>query len=429
MFALAACAGADDPATRKAALGVLNKVCRTGTHLFLFARYVEQFRGWGRGLRDAVANWYTAKDSHALAIQLVKYQQREGWSHRDLLRLSKPRPPRNSPTDRNLAWAVGKPFSENNYDTVLQAYEELHKGVTPKRAADLIEMFQVPWEAVPSEMLNDPKVLEALVPDMGAGALIRNLNRLTIAGLLKPMSTYNKVVIDKLTDADYIERSRVHPLNVLTAALTYSAGHGVKGDSKWTPVKQVVDALDTTFRLAFSNVVPADKRTMLCIDVSGSMTWGNIAGTFLTPNVASAAMALVTAATEPEYHIMGFCHELRNLNITAKSSLDQAVRATHDQSFGGTDCALPMYWSLKNNVQCDHFVVYTDSETWAGRGHPVQALREYRQRTGIPARLTVVGMVSNGFTIADPNDGGMLDVVGFDSAAPALISDFGAGRI
>jgi 60 kDa SS-A/Ro ribonucleoprotein len=59
----------------------------------------------------------------------------------------------------------------------------------------------------------------------------------------------------------------------------------------------------------------------------------------------------------------------------------------------------------------------------------VQALREYRQRTGIPARLTVVGMVSNGFTIADPNDGGMLDVVGFDSAAPALISDFGAGRI
>ena len=33
-------------------------------------------------------------------------------------------------------------------------------------------------------------------------------------------------------------------------------------------------------------------------------------------------------------------------------------------------------------------------------------------------------MVSNGFSIADPDDGGMLDVVGFDSAAPALIADF-----
>jgi 60 kDa SS-A/Ro ribonucleoprotein len=33
-------------------------------------------------------------------------------------------------------------------------------------------------------------------------------------------------------------------------------------------------------------------------------------------------------------------------------------------------------------------------------------------------------MVSNGFSIADPNDAGMLDVVGFDAAAPAVIADF-----
>ena len=38
--------------------------------------------------------------------------------------------------------------------------------------------------------------------------------------------------------------------------------------------------------------------------------------------------------------------------------------------------------------------------------------------------LNVVGMTSNGFTLADPNDRGMLDVVGFDSSVPAVISDF-----
>lgn len=43
--------------------------------------------------------------------------------------------------------------------------------------------------------------------------------------------------------------------------------------------------------------------------------------------------------------------------------------------------------------------------------------------------MVVVGMTSNGFSIADPNDAGMLDVVGFDSAAPALIADFSAGRV
>jgi len=36
----------------------------------------------------------------------------------------------------------------------------------------------------------------------------------------------------------------------------------------------------------------------------------------------------------------------------------------------------------------------------------------------------VVGMEANDFTIADPDDAGMLDVVGFDTAAPSVMSDF-----
>ena len=92
--------------------------------------------------------------------------------------------------------------------------------------------------------------------------------------------------------------------------------------------------------------------------------------------------------------------------------------------FGGTDCALPMLDALGKKIPVDCFVILTDSETWAGPIHPAEALRKYRQEMGIPAKLVVVAMVSNGFTIADPADAGMMDVVGFDSAAPALIADF-----
>jgi 60 kDa SS-A/Ro ribonucleoprotein len=80
-------------------------------------------------------------------------------------------------------------------------------------------------------------------------------------------------------------------------------------------------------------------------------------------------------------------------------------------------------------VGCIGRIICTDSETWAGDIHPSQALRQYRERTGFNARLTVVGMVSNGFSIADPTDAGMLDVVGFDTAAPQLMADFAAGRL
>src|SRR5207253_8248221 len=107
--------------------------------------------------------------------------------------------------------------------------------------------------------------------------------------------------------------------------------------------------------------------------------------------------------------------------------LDAVVHKTSSLPFGGTDCALPMVWAREQGLRADVFVVLTDSETWFGQIHPVQALREYREATGINARLIVVAMVSNGFTIADPEDGGMLDVVGFDLATPELMSAFVRG--
>ena len=110
--------------------------------------------------------------------------------------------------------------------------------------------------------------------------------------------------------------------------------------------------------------------------------------------------------------------------ISPRQRLDDVVRSISNIAFGGTDCALPMVEALRHRWEVDAFVIYTDSETWAGAVHPAQALRAYRERTGIAARLVVVAMASNGFSIADPDDAGMLDVVGFDAATPQVIADF-----
>ena len=170
----------------------------------------------------------------------------------------------------------------------------------------------------------------------------------------------------------------------------------------------------------------------------------SISGLSLTCAEAATAMAMVTVRTEPQSHVMCFgstngrsttsitadsMSGFRSLNVTPTDSLDQAIRKTTNLPFGGTDCSLPMQWALANKVEADVFVVYTDSETYAGRMHPVEALTQYRAKTGIDAKLVVVGMVSNGFTIADPDDAGMMDVVGFDSAAPEVMRSFVAGEI
>ena len=77
LFALAIAASHGDGDSKRYALSKLPAVARTGTALFLFAGYVEQFRGWGRALKRAVAEWYLDKEnSDALAYQVTKYRSR-----------------------------------------------------------------------------------------------------------------------------------------------------------------------------------------------------------------------------------------------------------------------------------------------------------------------------------------------------------------
>ena len=95
------------------------------------------------------------------------------------------------------------------------------------------------------------------------------------------------------------------------------------------------------------------------------------------------------------------------LGISPRRRLDDALAVVDAMPFGGTDCALPMLYAAEQGLEVDAFVVYTDNETWAGKIHPHQALRRYRERSGIDARLIVVAMTSTGFSIADPDDAGM----------------------
>jgi 60 kDa SS-A/Ro ribonucleoprotein len=232
-------------------------------------------------------------------------------------------------------------------------------------------------------------------------------------------------VTQRLGERERIRRARLHPIKLLAALRTYAGGQGVRGNNSWNPVGSVIDALDAAFYLAFENIEPTGKRTLLALDVSGSMSYGSVSGVpGLTPRDASVALALVTAASEAKYQVMGFSSEFVPLAITPRQRLDDAVKVVSNLPFKGTDCALPMVWALEQKAQIDAFVVYTDNETWFGGIHPAAALRRYREATGIAAKLVVIGMVANNFTIADPKDGGMLDCVGFSTDTPQVIADF-----
>lgn len=448
LFALAVCAGARNVATRQAALSVLSDVCRTGTMLFQFVGYVEQFRGWGRSLRTAVGNWYLSKDVDRLAYQAVKYRQREGWSHRDLLRLSHPS---TTDSDRSdlFSWIThGTPAEDadvvrTGLPAIVTAHQKAMATTSESHWVDLVSEYNLPWEALPDAALKSNAVWEAMLPNMGITALIRNLGRLTSNGVIAPLGGDNtKLIADRLLDAEAIRRGRVHPLTILNALMTYQSGHGFRGNLSWNPSGRIVSALDEAFYLSFGTLTPAGKRTLIGLDVSGSMGV-NIQNSALTARDAAAAMAMTVVRTEQDYAVCAFSDGrvstyrwggayggdgFTSMAITPNQRLDDVVRMTNSLSFGGTDCSLPMKFASQHKLVVDTFIVLTDSETYAGSPHPHQALEQYRQKSGVPARLIVVGMTSSGFTIANPADAGMLDVVGFDTATPDIVRGFSAGE-
>src|SRR5215472_12070430 len=229
IFALAMAAKLGDEPTRKAAFAALPDVARTSTHLFQFAEAVEAFGGWGRATTRAVAGWYERENVGELTYQAVKYRQREGWTHADLLRLSHPMAP--SAAHKELyAWILDGVVPDG-VEALKQvnAFEQLQKETSAAAAARLITEFRLPWESVPTELRSSADVWAALLNDMPLTAMIRNLATMTRIGLVAPMADATRKVIDDLKDRERIRKARVHPMSILAALKTYEHGHGDRG--------------------------------------------------------------------------------------------------------------------------------------------------------------------------------------------------------
>lgn len=407
-------------------------VCRTGTHLFHFVAFANGVRGWGRSLKSVVQTWYNSKTTDQLAYQVVKYKQRDGWSHRDILRLAHVNPGQEPARQSLYKYLVKGPEALAKGDLVpaLLVAAEQAKTAPKAQLIQLITDYNLSHEMIPNEMKNEADVWAAMLPKMGLQAMIRNLNKMTALGMIKPLSSASRLVMEKLGNEATLRNERMHPMSLLISMRQYAKGHGDKGSLTWTPDKQILAALEQAFYASFQHVEPTGLNYFLGLDISGSMSSAIPGAPQITCAEGAAVMAMATVKKEPYTLIMGFARTMVELKILATDSLDTVLKKTREHNFGSTDCAAPMMHAIKEHLDVDVFSIYTDNETYAGKIHPFQALKGYRTGMNKPeAKLIVCGMAVTNFSIADPKDAGMLDVVGFDSATPRFISEFASGRI
>ncbi|KAI0230932.1 60 kDa SS-A/Ro ribonucleoprotein [Lamellibrachia satsuma] len=455
LLAVAMCARQTvDPRTKAYCYQNLSRFCRKPTQLFMFIRYCRtpgNGNGWtpdypriggGHGFRRAVSRWYlrfknVPNGSKTLAVLVTKYRKRNGWSHQDALRVAHPKAgPSNGCSVAAILKYIAKGFNEAKDDLqttdgdvfhYLQAVEDVRAQRDPTTLdatslAGLVRQHHLTREHLNTQLLNFPDIWEALLENMPMTAMIRNLGKMSAVGILSPGSQNETKITGRLGDVDALSNARIHPFNVLLALLTYKR--------KKSPNKAIVEALDSAFYLTFTLVEPTNKRYLLAVNVSSSMFGGSVNGcSGISPGTAAAALALVTARTERHCEIVAFSNAMVPLEVGPHMKLSDVVAIMRNVPMGGTDCSLPMQYALENMKQFDVFVVFTDSETDSHHTSPAEALRQYRRQTGISeAKLIVCAMESNSFTIADPDDLNMLDMVGFDSSGPEVIRCFVAVR-
>ena len=414
LYALALCCAHGDENTKQMAYSIIPVVCRTASHLFEFLECCKSLKkGWGRGFKTAIQKWYTAKTDEKLSYQMAKYQQRNGFSHRDALRLAHPKS--DSPV---LRYYMKK---EGTCPGILPFVETL-KDMSVKDVAEKIASDRLPREIIPTTMLNDPQIWESLLMGMPLTALIRNLGKMTSIGLFD--NTTNLTwVLAKLGDANYLKRSRIHPVQLLLALAVYRNGRGVKGALAWTPVPKITAALDQAFYKSFDFIPKSSKRIIAAVDASGSMTTGTeFPG--LSCMQLGIAMAMVVAKMGDNNKVILF--DAPGYTYGEGVELDVEGRRLDDilsqvRPGGGTDISIPFRLALRKNWNPDAVVIFTDSETWAGKTHPEQAMRELQAKNK-ECKIVNCAMVAN--RLSPTSIENTLQIAGFDASIPSLVGAY-----
>lgn len=435
LFALALLSAAPSKEAKASFKELFPQVVRTGSHFYEWLNYTKSVRGMGRLIKEAGQQWL-AQDVKKLSYQLLKYQQRNGYSGRDVLRLFKPVP--TTAQHGDLFHWVTKGWSDDDLGTLDVHPEELaqiwwfeYLKRNPNDGVRAVREGRLTHEMTTGIAHMTPEVWQELFLSMPMTALLRNLGSLTEIGVLRFDKTANLDLVEsKLLNPDTLRKARIHPIDVLKALKTYqSGGRDGRSQKTWAPVPRINDTLDKCLNLSFDVQEPSGKVFMHAIDVSASMSDKVTGKLDLRRCDVAGVMALATAKAEKNYIIRGFSNQFIDLGISSSDTFINAIAKVQKNNFGSTDASLAYEWALSNKTHVDLFCTWTDNESFAGYRHPSQALTEYRQRVNPNAKAVYISLAPYSISQVDPSDNMSYDIAGFDPSTPRYIQMIAEGSI
>lgn len=214
------------------------------------------------------------------------------------------------------------------------------------------------WERV-SGWINGPMdapVWEAIIPQMGYMALLRNLRNFEQAGISKEKVDFVRA---KLTNPEEVARSRQFPFRFLSAYLNVNS-------VLWD------EAVETALDLSTQNVPEFPGKTLVLVDVSGSMQMA-ISEKSKVQRYQIAAVLGASIAAKNNVDLVPYATRWTTIDVPRGSSILKVTKkldevAKNGRLEHGTETWAAMKASYKNH---DRVINISDMQAFGGYGsHP-----------------------------------------------------------
>lgn len=236
------------------------------------------------------------------------------------------------------------------------------------------------WETELSARGNTKEVWEGLINSgkVGYMALLRNLRN-----ILNTEPSNIQKALDRIADPDEIRKSKQLPFRFLSAYRNIPVDSW-KRDDAWEAIEAAAD-------ISVENLPKIPGRTVIAIDVSGSMSHPISSKSDVRCCDISALLGVIASRICESSRVYTFDDSIQELIVPRRNGIiSMAAEVSH--AGGGTDMALPFRKLMEDHIDCDRLIILSDNEcnrcsSWYHRYYEdkpfVQvAADEYRKKSG-----------------------------------------------
>lgn len=183
------CSVRNDRDFKQRCFNIVSNICSTPTLLFLFIEFYQAVnkalynsKGWNKNVKKFVSDWYHNRPADKLLYQVLKYQNRNGWCHKDILRLAHivPKEKKYNYIYQFLTKGTVNENMDTHSKTLIDAVKN---GETISNIGDMIDHItnlNLSREMIHTKWLSSKEIWQALLLNMPAIALLRNLNKMSL---------------------------------------------------------------------------------------------------------------------------------------------------------------------------------------------------------------------------------------------------------